>query len=225
MSEEMLEPVETETPEVDPAIIAQFLGVDVDYLDTVKKNAKNSEVLLKKAQQEKSMTAREREELSKQILEAAKLRDAAQPKDENLPQLDEQSRRLLDMYVEEKLEPLRKAQEAQRDAEIKAVITAFEEAHPEADLDAISGFLDENDIAPQSATALKRAMNLAHKNLYDNPEKRIREELEKKMGKDGEVVEIRSKSKSAPPEAQKDLWKRNDLTIKEIGALLRGNQQ
>ena len=224
MSEEMLEPVETETPEVDPAIIAQYLGVEVDYLDTVKKNAKNSEVLLKKAQQEKSMTAREREELSKQILEAAKLRDAAQPNDD-LPQLDEQSRKLPDMYVEEKLEPLRKAQEAQRDAEIKAVITAFEEAHPEADLDAISGFLDENDIAPQSATALKRAMNLAHKNLYDNPEKRIREELEKKMGKDGEVVEIRSKSKSAPPEAQKDLWKRNDLTIKEIGALLRGNQQ
>ena len=224
MSEEMLEPVETETPEVDPAIIAQYLGVEVDYLDTVKKNAKNSEVLLKKAQQEKSMTAREREELSKQILEAAKLRDAAQPKDD-LPQLDEQSRKLLDMYVEEKLEPLRKAQESQRDAEIKAVITAFEDAHPEADLDAISEFLDENDIAPQSATALKRAMNLAHKNLYDNPEKRIREELEKKMGKDGEVVEIRSKSKSAPPETPKDLWKRNDLTIKEIGALLRGNQQ
>ncbi len=224
MSEEMLEPVATETPEVDPAIIAQYLGVEVDYLDTVKKNAKNSEVLLKKAQQEKSMTAREREELSKQILEAAKLRDAAQPKDD-LPQLDEQSRKLLDMYVEEKLEPLRKAQEAQRDAEIKAVITAFEDAHPEADLDAISVFLEENDIAPQSATALKRAMNLAHKNLYDNPEKRIREELEKKMGKDGEVVEIRSKSKSAPPEAPKDLWKRNDLTLKEIRAIMRGNQQ
>lgn len=207
---------EPESPAVDEAAIAAYLGVDIDYLPEVQKNAKNAQALIKKAQQEKSLTARERAELEQKLAEIEAQKAAASKPEK--PKLDPEAESILRDYIEEALAPVKQAQQAARDAEINGIIASFEAEHPEADLDDISNFLEEYDIQPNSPAKLKKALNHAYKVLYDNPEERIRAELEAKRGKDGEVVEITQKSKSAQPEA--NLWERKDLTVKEIAAML-----
>ena len=205
-----------ESPAVDEAAIAAYLGVELDYLPEVQKNAKNAQALIKKAQQEKSLTARERAELEQKLAEI-EAQQAAASKPER-PKLDPEAESILRDYIEEALAPVKQAQQAARDAEVNGIIAAFEAEHPEADLGEIGAFMEEYDIAPNSPAKLQKALNHAYKTLYDNPEQRIRAELEAKKGKDGEVVEITQKSKSAQPEL--NIWERKDLTVKEIAAML-----
>lgn len=177
---------------LDPQQVAQFLGIDPAYLDTVKENASNAEALLKKAQQEKSRTARERAEMLREIEEAKQGKPAEDTDEDNLT---EEARKVLDKYIERKLEPLKKEQERNRQREIEKVVTDFENAHPKADLDAIGEYLQDIGASPQTPAQLKKAMAAAYTALFDDPAEKVRKELEKAKGKDGTIVEIKGKGK------------------------------
>ena len=199
------EPIEDEAPktaqELNDEIVANYLGVDPDYLVENKGKFKDLQGLYKKLNSERIKQSQQQKVAPQPVL----------ADDEDVA-LDEASRKILDKYFEQKMAPLVQVQQTTLAEQFAETIDGFVEANPDDDHDAIASIME--DLFPQAKTPaeLKRNMQkarrvwLAESRDPESEAERIAAEKLEQVKAKGDVVEVKSKAKgSIKPRSQGEI--------------------